>query len=67
MEQADSTNGGDWGSEWKKVKLLAKEHTCIDTDNSVVMARGKMGGMFWVKVDKVGENGDICNILNNEN
>ena len=32
---------GDWA---KKLKVLSKEKTLIDTDNSMVIARGKGGG-----------------------
>ena len=38
----------------------------IDTDNSVVVARGK-SEEDWVEVNKEGENGDICNSVNNKN
>ena len=38
----------------------------IDTDNSVLVDRGKWGG-GWVEVGRDGENGDICNSVNNKN
>ena len=37
-----------------------------DGDNSVVMARGK-GDRGWVEVGQEGENGGICNSVNNKN
>ena len=38
----------------------------MDTDNNVVMARGK-GGRGLVKMGKERESGDICNSVNYKN
>lgn len=40
-------------------------HKPMDTDNNVLMARGKGGGV-WVEMGKGGD-GDICNNVNNKN
>ena len=57
MEQTDSCQReGGRGTDWKKVKDQPKNiHAqSTDTDNSVVVARGK-GGETWVEVGKEGE------------
>ena len=47
------------------MKGLAKEHICITQQTSVVIARVKAGGGLG-RGEQKGENGDICNSVNNK-
>ena len=56
--QTDSCQSGMVLGSWvKKMKVLSKEKNLIDTDNSMVITRGK-GGWGEVEEGKEGINGD---------
>ena len=58
--------GGE--TEWKKVKGLAKEHACVTHGHRQQCGDGHSGrGSRGLEEEgKWGENGDICNCVNNK-
>lgn len=51
-----------------KLKKLAKEHICLVHGHGQQCGNSQReGDRGWTQVEKVGENGNICNSVNNNN